>query len=615
MTLFAGIFSRNEQTAIPDSVCDQLRRAISRDKTDAIRVFKDHRCLLVSVDIGAFGTPAYRVDEDGSVSILAGEPLVEYGNGVSSKGRSADLDHLHESWKREHWDAIKQTRGVFSAVHYNPISGKLYLLSDKLGIRPLFYWIDEQFVIFATALRVIENLDAVPKIMDLRGVTEMCGLGYPLGSRTAYQGIFVLNSAEIVQFEEKRQSRQRYWSWDEIEQRRDFEDKQLSDLYESFVQAISLRTGNDKSTVAYLSGGLDSRCIAATLRELDAKVHTFNFALPNTLDSIFGNDFALRVGTIHQAIPKEDGDLTPDYSRLMSQAWNSSRLRNDNSVERSSLVWSGEGGSVALGHVHISREIVDLMRAGKTDEAIESYLTQEQASVTSRLLQREARDHLNRALHEGIREEIYDLHCEDPARNFYLYLMLNDQRRKLSDHFENIDLHRIEFQLPFFDSGFLAQVVSLPIDVCLRHKFYLKWLKLFPKVATEVPWQSYPNHEPCPLPVKLQAAYQWDEDYQNEQAALLKAELLVQSNQMLRARKFPSEILKKQYLRLATLIYRFGLRDYSYVIQAAWKYFTYWNSSGGKYATPSRIGPDDVSKGGERNAQIASDTELTSVIE
>ena len=614
MTLFAGVFSRHANQPIKDSVCDGLRRVISRDKTDEVRVFRDSRCFMVKVDIGAFVDPAFRIDEDGSVSLLAGEPLLAFKDETSGRSRSKDLDLLHESWKRNDWNLLEHARGAFCAAHYQPQTGKLYLISDKLCIRPLYYWADEQFVIFATALRILESLDSVPKVMDLRGVTEMCGFGYPLGSRTPYAGVSLLNAAEIVQVEEKNITRHRYWSWDSIEPSSRSEDELLSNLHETFAQAVSLRNGGDKTTVAYLSGGLDSRCVVAALLELNARVYTFNFALPKTQDYIFGNDFASEAGTLHETVPKEHGDLTPDYSTLMARAWASSRHRKEEPTNRSSLVWSGEGGSVALGHVHLSGEIVDLMRGGQTDDAIEVFLRREHASVTSRLLQPDAGGHLNRALHDGIREELNDLHCTDPARSFYLYLMLNDQRRKLSSHFENIDLHRLEFQLPFFDSEFLVQVVSLPIDICLRHEFYVKWLKLFSPVVTAVPWQSYPGHETCPLPVKQQAAYQWDNAYQNEQASALRTELLEQAKQMLRATDFPKDILRKQYLRFAALVYRLGLRDYSYVIQAAWKYYGYSKLSNGKHKLPSRFENDGSHMGGQRVARFNSDAELTSTV-
>lgn len=612
MTLFAGIFSRNENQPIPDSVCDDLSRLVSRDQSDEPSVFRDRTCCLVKVDIDAFASPAFQIDKDGSVSILAGEPLLASVDNGSKNNRSKDLDVLHHSWKREDWNSLTSARGVFCAAHYQPRTNRLFLISDKLCIRPLYYWTDEKFVIFATSLRILESLDITPKVMDMQGVTELCGFGYPLGARTPYTGISLLRAAEIVCADKTNITSHRYWAWDDIERSESAEDEQLSNLHQSFNQAVSLRNGGDKATVAYLSGGLDSRCVVAALVDQNTRVHTFNFALPSTQDYVFGNDFAIQAGTIHQAVPKAHGDLTPDYSSLMARAWGTSRHREEIPAERPSVVWSGEGGSVALGHVHLGREIVDLMREGKTDEAIDAFLRQEQASVTTRLLQSKAADHLKRALHNGIREELTAINCADPARSFYLFLLVNDQRRKLASHFENIDLNRLEFQLPFFDSELLAQIISLPVDWCLSHKLYVNWLKFFSPVVTSVPWQSYPGHEPCPLPVEVNVAYQWDGAYQNEQASALKSKLLGQAKLMLKARDFPTGILKKRYLKIASTIYGFGLRDYSYVIQAAWKYFSYWNLSGGKYVLPLPTGCDESINDPTADRRFNSDAELTS---
>lgn len=584
MTLFAGIFSRNQAQPLPDAVCDELRRDISRHPSDEAHVFRDARCCLVKTDIGAFGEEALLIDESQAVSALAGEALLDTGG--ASQGRAKELALLHDSLKREDLRLLKHTRGVFAAVHYQARTGKLFLISDKLGIRPLYYWADEDFVIFASALRILESLAAIPKVLDLRAVTEMTGLGYPLGSRTPYAGVSLLKAGEVLEVEAQNITRHRYWRWDEREASPLSEDEMLRETYEAFMRGVALRQRADTTTAAYLSGGLDSRCTVAALLELGARVHTFNFALPHTLDYILGNEFALAAQTIHQAMPKSEGDLTPDYSSLMERAWDNSEARAEDPAERSSLVWSGEGGSVAFGHVHLNRSIVEQMRAGRTSEAIETYLRREEASVTRRLLEKKFCHELGDALHAGIREELDELRAADPARNFYLFLMLNDQRRKLATHFENIDLHRLEFQLPFFDSEFLARVVSLPLDLCLGHRFYVRWLKLFQPVVTEVAWQAYPEHEPCPVPVPSGAAYQWDNSYQAAQARVLKRELLEQSAKMLAASDFPREILRRNYLRIATLIYRAGWRDYSYVIQSAWKYFTHWKICGGKYALP-----------------------------
>ncbi len=235
------------------------------------------------------------------------------------------------------------------------------------------------------------------------------------------------------------------------------------------------------------------------------------------------------------------------------------------------------------------------MRVGRVDEAIETYLRQESVSVICRLLKSDLGNLLEEQFRQGIREELAELHSADAGRNFYLFIMLNDQRRKLSGHFENLDLHRLELQLPFFDSEFLAFVISLPIERCLGHKFYSKWLGQFSTAAASVPWQTYPGHEPCPIPIPQGLAYQWDGAHQVSQFVAIKPNLLRQAREMIRARDFPSAILNRSYLRLTSLIYQLGLRDYSYVIDVARKYHKYWRVCGGRYATPGMSATHDSS--------------------
>ena len=67
---------------------------------------------------------------------LAGEPLL----GDANVGREKELELLHESWLRGDWDLLARARGVFCAAHYNPATGELILVADKLCVAPLYYW-------------------------------------------------------------------------------------------------------------------------------------------------------------------------------------------------------------------------------------------------------------------------------------------------------------------------------------------------------------------------------------------------------------------------------------------------------------------------------------------
>jgi hypothetical protein len=312
-----------------------------------------------------------------------------------------------------------------------------------------------------------------------------------------------------------------------------------------------------------------------------------NFARPGTQDHRFGNDFAVRIGSVHESIPKEKGDNVPDYSSLMAKVLGGSN-HDQWPAERPQIAWSGESGSGLLGGVGLSESVVALMRTGKVDSAVAEYLQIGQRNLPLKLFRPEILESVRAVSNQGISEELNKLHAEDAGRNFYLFLMHTDQRRNMMRHFENIDLHRLEFQMPFFDAGFLASIIATPLDWCLKHRFYIKWLSLLPTPVTSVPWQAYPGHEPCPLPVPAELAYQWDDSYRAEEDASQKQRVIEQASELLRASDFPNRILNKRKLRLAAWIHSRGWRDYRYAIEAAQTYHLYAKKCGGEFVFSTR---------------------------
>lgn len=578
MSIIAGIYSRQPEVAIPEGIRESVMRLMSRTPADRVQTFGGEHAFFSQVDIGVFGKTAEFEGKDGSISLVAGEPLL----GADSRKRFSDLERIDASLRAENTSILREANGAFCGVNFDPDSNRLTLFTDKLGIRPMYYWIGEDFVIFSSALRVLEGLSEVPKRMNVRAVTEIAGLGYPLGDRTPYIDIQVLKAGEILKVDGREISRQFYWKWDGIEMSAANEEDLLDELYARFNDAVSRRLDGDTSTLAYLSGGLDSRCVVAALCAQGAHVHTFNFARPNTQDQILGRRFSQQIKVTHSENPKVAGDRRPNYSSLMVKAWASSTSRK-NQPERPSLAWSGEGGSVTLGHVHLNRKIVSLMRGGDINGAIEEFIQRESAQLPQRLLRPEVFEELADIIPRGISEELAGLSASDPARSFYLFLMLNDQRRKLAGHFEDLDLHRLELQLPFFDGAFVEMILSIPVDLCLEHALYVKWLSHFPAEVTAVAWQGYPGHMPCLLPIPDGLSYQWASGYQATEQQALKRTLKRMANGVIGAKNFAAPILNKNNIRLAAIVHGTGFRDYGYMIEMAGIYQEFWMKCNGNF--------------------------------
>jgi asparagine synthase (glutamine-hydrolysing) len=582
MSILAGAFSRRMDVRLDASWAAAIRAAISRNPSEKTEEFQDSFACLIKTDSGAFGSPAYHQEPSGTVSMLIGEPLLTSSEPGAGSNRSRDLKILHRAFDVRSLEALKSSQGTFAGVHYESSSHTLQFFADKLALRPLYYWTDDSWVFFATALRILEALPFVPKVMDVRAVTEITGFAFPLGERAPYVGMKTIKSAEIVSINPQRLTSQQYWRWDAIPVSRRLEPDLLRDVREQFTVAVRRRLRDDSTPLAFLSGGMDSRCLVAALKEETETVHTMNFSLPGTQDRVYGAEMARRLGTIHH---QESMNIAnPNFFHRVLEIALSLAHAKPHPVKRNLLIWSGDGGSVGLGYVYMTEKLVSLLRKQDLESAITQFLDGERKGIVSRLLQSRTLHAVSETFRRGMREEFLDINCEDLGRRIYFFLLLNDQRRHLARLPEDVDLNRFEFITPFFDGDFLSTVAGIPIDLGLRHRFYAKWLSYFPPAVSSVPWQVYPSHEPCPVPPLDGLVSQFDRAEVGMLHAHKRKQLLDGTHALLSSNEFPEPLLNRRYLKLAYLAYKWRLRDYSYVLDSALVYARHWKISQGKYS-------------------------------
>jgi asparagine synthetase B (glutamine-hydrolysing) len=476
---------------------------------------------------------------------------------------------------------LSQATGVFSIAIVRPAARHVRLVADKLGIRPIYYAATPRYAVFSTTLRTFDALDIFEKTLDVRGMTEISAFEYPLGDRTHYDGLRRIRPAEIVDILPDGERHSAYWRWDDIEESRASIADAAHRSHTAFVDGLRRRLTGHRPTIAYLSGGLDSRAVVGALVSEGADVETFNFARAGTQDRILGAAIAERLGTRHHEVPKPPGARTPDYAQLMKTGLDGTDLPRG--VGGAAVVWSGEGGSVALGHVHMHRPVVERLRAGDDDRAITEFLEREDIRIPLKMFRRSMLPAIRSVAREGVREELARLPHAEPGNRFHLFLLHNDQRRKLTRHFEQIDLNRLEFQLPFFDSDFLATVVSVPLDERLEHRFYSRWFEQFDPVLRSVAWQAYPGHDPCPVPPPAGLSYQWDQSVDYEERTANTRALLTRARRLITSSDFPGPILSRPHVAAAAALHGARLRNYDYALEAAAVCHQYWRDCKGRW--------------------------------
>ncbi len=569
MSIFAGAFARRAGGTIPNEAVEALRASVSRHPDDpgARTEFRDGRCFVVKVDVGALGQAGTHLDHR-TAAFVAGDPIYQPDAAFSYVPRVASLQALAGDLAAGTCDALRACRGTYCAAVYDREASALHLVVDKVGVRPLYCWVSDEYLVFATALRILEAVAFCPTSVDLQGAAEIACFGYALSDRSPYEEIFALLAGESVRVDVAGLSRHHYWRWDELPAPAPGGDRAPQGLYKIFRQAVGARLRGRRVAAAFLSGGLDSRAIVAALKAADVEVFTANFAPPGSQDEAFGQLAADRLGSRHAHLPKQllyEGDA---YSKQSVAQWLSSPDYLARSPEQPRVVWSGDGGSVGLGHVYLNSDIVAATRSGDPSRAARDFLAYNRWGLESRLLNRELRTALVDVIQSGIVAELASVHPPDPGRSMYLFLMLNDQRRHMFNHFENIDLGRIEFELPFFDGEFITAVMREPIDSFLRHCFYLEWLECFPGGVLDTPWQAYPGHVQCTLPMPEGLSHQWDSGSRRTPDAQTRRAAVDQARVMLRDRAFADAYLDAWRVRAFAMAMRWGRADRSYLVHA-----------------------------------------------
>lgn len=567
MSAFAGVV-RVDGPLNRGSLLPLLKGAISRNPADVIDSFEDAHCVVAKLDLGIWEQPGFLRLPNGW-SVLAGECLVA-GNALSARpGRAMQLELLRESWRAGDPTVLRACRGVFAAAHYDLTRSILTLTTDRVGLRPLYYWTDGSVLVFSTTLRTFLSLAFLPKTLDVRAAAEQASLGFPLSGRTPLHGVRTVMAAESLSLSRTGIERARYFEWDRIPVSAQSEDELSAEAASLFVEAVRVRSRQDRRAVSFLTGGMDSRSVVTALKSLGVEVHTFNFSIQGTKDEAYGDAFARAVDSVHTSIPQDPGTVAWDFSGIMAREAACSASLRASPPSRPGIVWSGEGGSVCAGLVHMYQSVVDAMRRRDPGEAAALFLRTEGAGLPSQIINPTWRSRLNSALLGGLTHELEQYRCEDPARNFYLFLLMNDQRRKLAEHFENIDEHRVEYQLPFFDAFFLAFMMSVPLDMCLFHRFYDEWFRRLSPVVTVVPWQTYPGHVPCEVPDHRTLSYQFDRGFQSTLERHRRRRVLALWKEILWAGPFPEDILSRPMLLAAYAVQRLKLRNYDYLARFA----------------------------------------------
>ena len=372
MTIFLGIIDLNGLDISHDrkSVLKHTLEVDVKDKCSFELFYRSFYCL--SYDNGAHKETGVFRDKE-SFTLTVGDPII---SNAKKRSRQHDVLILHDEFKNKSIASLSEARGVFSGIHFNCVDQQCYIFTDKLGIRPVYFYVKSGLLVFSSILKYFDNFLFLDLKEDINGLYETVAFKFPLANRTPYKYIKLLKSSEILSVKQNKLTSRTYWDWGKAESSvKTRKSDDLSELaFNVFDDAVRLRIGDEKNSIAFLSGGLDSRCVTAAVKKYVDNLYTFNFATEKSQDGEFANEYSKNLGSKHYEIKMEKLEF-PNWSQLIADAWvNDTHLSDAKSPIYPQKIWSGDGGSVGIGFVYLDELMIKILADNTACKAVDRFI-------------------------------------------------------------------------------------------------------------------------------------------------------------------------------------------------------------------------------------------------
>lgn len=283
--------------------------------------------------------------------------LESLGYRFNSQTDTEVLVHGYREWGIEGLAA--RIKGMFAFGLWDDNVRKLFLVRDRLGIKPLLFSVRGKQLAFASTVRALRTAGFANEI-DEQAVTEYLEFGFVTEERAIYKGALRVPAACILEWSELGTRVTQYWQPPQAEASSMSFAEAVEETERLLLQAVERRLFADVPVGSLLSGGVDSSLICWALSHLGADITAYTVGTPldpadETADA---RATASQLGIRHQAfnISADDdpgiSDLVAAYAEPFACASALGMLRVSRAVAgEATVLLTGDGGDdVFLGY-------------------------------------------------------------------------------------------------------------------------------------------------------------------------------------------------------------------------------------------------------------------------
>lgn len=327
----AGIVHFNETRPAVRSMIQSMTDAMAHRGPDADGFWLEkntalgHRRLSI-IDLSSAANQPFADESGRFIMVFNGEmynyrevrPLV---SGYPFKTQS-DTEVLIAAYVKWGPDCIKYFRGMFSFVIWDRQEQTVFMARDRMGVKPLYYFKNNDILLFASEVRAILATGLVRKEVNRSALIDYFNyqsISYP---DSLIQDIVQLEAGTWMMIRKGKSEKKRYWDVTNTVADFDFSDRSgiQKRIRELMVQSVRRRLVSDVPVGAFLSGGIDSSAIVGLMAEAgDSKPNTFNISFEDREfdESSYAGLVAKKFNTNHTRILLKPADFLDELHNAL----------------------------------------------------------------------------------------------------------------------------------------------------------------------------------------------------------------------------------------------------------------------------------------------------------
>ncbi|MDI6751584.1 MAG: asparagine synthase (glutamine-hydrolyzing) [bacterium] len=270
--------------------------------------------------------------------------------------------HLYEEYGR---DFLHKLNGMFAIALWDKDEDKLLLIRDRMGVKPLFYTIVNNSIIFGSEIKAILCYPDYHRDINYEAVYHYFTFKNIPAPLTAFKEIYSLLPGEIVTFSTGKVSKERWWKV-RFQENENYDELDIKEKIMALLEdATRLRMRSDVPFGAYLSGGVDSSAIVALMtRFSDKPIKTFSLGYEDELQNKEADLYYAR--KVSQVYKTDHYEYIMSYRELVDDI--------ENVIEAFDQPFSGTISTYFLTRL-IAKHVKVALSGDAADELFGSYLS------------------------------------------------------------------------------------------------------------------------------------------------------------------------------------------------------------------------------------------------